>query len=194
MKRFIMAALLLLFSGAAAAYDGDHRQLTPAQALERQVDGLLTFLARNPRAPASLVHSYLQERVAPFIDFERMALWVAGPMARTLSPVERTQFQALLRGHMLRTMAQGLAGYPVGDVHYFPPRGTPAEGDVILGLGVRGPDAPPVRIDFRMMNGPYGWRVVDVSANGISAVAFYRSMLRQMVGSHGLEAALAQLR
>lgn len=193
-----LIALMTLTGGAAAqgpaayGYPGQH-QASPAQLLRAGVERLTAFLAASPEAPPPRVAAFLEREIAPLIDFDRMAVWVAGPLSRGMGEEQRARFGDALRLHMLGALANNLAGFPIAGVEYYPPRGNPAEGQVILGLGVHSGSGIPARLDFRLMNGERGWQVVDVSANGISAVAFYRRMVQEMVRRYGFEGTLARL-
>lgn len=196
MGKSVIGALLLLLSAGAAAYDGygDGYAQGPTAALQDRVEQLMAYAQRNPQADPNQVFAFLDRAVAPFVDFQQMARWVAGPLARGMGPEQRMRFAAALRYNMLTALAAGLASQGIRDVRFFPPRGNPAAGDVTVGMGVAGPAGIPVKLDFRLMSGPHGWRVVDVSANGISAVAYYRNQVRQLVNQYGFEGAVARLR
>jgi phospholipid transport system substrate-binding protein len=54
-------------------------------------------------------------------------------------------------------------------------------------MGILRAGAYPTRIDFRFYRGESGWKIFDVSANGSSALAFYRQYFaRQANLSDGL--------
>jgi len=47
-------------------------------------------------------------------------------------------------------------------------------------------------LNFRFYWNEQGWRIFDVSANGASAVAYYRSYFGEMFRRHGPDAVLQQ--
>ena len=50
----------------------------------------------------------------------------------------------------------------------------------------------PIRIDFRFMQGPGGWKIYDVGTNGNSAVAYYRAYFNNLIRTRGFAALLQQ--
>lgn len=167
---------------------------TPADVLRLKLEHLSQYMGKNPQADATVVYDFLREEIAPAIDFQQMGHWIAGPMNRMMSSEQRGRFVAGLRVYLLRNLASSLAGQRINDLYYFPERGNPAAGDVTVSVGLLGPGSIPVKLDFRLMRSQKGWRIVDVSANGISAVAYFRQQMAVMVRQYGVEGTLARLR
>lgn len=184
----LIAGWLVLAAAAAAA-----GSVSPAEALLRaKVEQVMAF-AQRPGTTYVEALAFVEKEIAPIVDFRHVAQGVAGPINRRLSVVERQRFVTALRQHILNVLARGLAGYDGGEVRYLPSRGEPADGEVLLGLDVAGPAGVPIRLHVRMRTGSPDWQVTDVTANGISAVAFYRTAFRGLVDRYGFDGALARL-
>ncbi|HEX3995956.1 MAG TPA: ABC transporter substrate-binding protein [Acetobacteraceae bacterium] len=68
-------------------------------------------------------------------------------------------------------------------------------GDVIVRTTIVATDGSTRKLDYRMRNGPAGWKAVDVLEDGsISRVAVQRSDFRDLLGSGGVPALMAALR
>jgi phospholipid transport system substrate-binding protein len=68
-------------------------------------------------------------------------------------------------------------------------------GDVIVRTTIVGTDGSTRKLNYRMRNGPAGWKAVDVLEDGtISRVAVQRSDFRDLLGSGGVPALMAALR
>lgn len=167
----------------------------PAQVLRTGIETLTGYLdgQHNRMSPAQL-QQFLEQQIAPYFDFERMAWWSAGSLNRHMNPAQRQQFADLLKHRFMQAMVEQLMGYRHAQLVYLPPRGNPLQGDVTLGVRVLGADAPPVQLDFRLYRTQAGnWMVYDVAANGMSAVAHYRNEFAQMARAYGIEGLLYQL-
>lgn len=185
---------LLLAAGLLSAATAVAEVGSPETALHSRVEQVMAFVERRPPPTPTESLAFLRRVVAPFVDFARMAEGIAGPMARDLSASERERLIAALRRHMLGALARGLAGYGGGEVRYLPRQGGPSgEGAVRLGLDLLNTGGLPLRLHFSLHAGPAGWRITDVSANGVSAVAFYRAAFRELVSRYGFEGALDRL-
>lgn len=165
----------------------------PARVLRTGVESLTGYLGDNHGVPPAQLHAFLEQEIAPYFDFERMAFWAAGGINRYLNPEQRQQLTLLLRERFLQTMAQQLSGYKQSRIQYLRPRGNPRRGDVTLGVRVFGAESYPVQLDFKLYRGRDGWKVYDVVANGVSAVAHYRAEFSQQASRYGVQGFLAGL-
>lgn len=148
----------------------------PGAVLREGVGKLTTFLGSRTSADPQKVLDFLQHDIASYFDFGIMARLVAGPAYGRMSAVERAQLQGEIENLFLTTLVKRLSAYDKQQVTYTRTRFT-GPGQANLGVLVTGSDRYPTRLNFRMTKGDDGWRVYDVSANGTSAVAYYRNNL-----------------
>lgn len=186
MKKIVSAiTLLILFAGAslqAAPYYGyappqtrmpQMEQAGPGQVLREGMTKLLKFMRQQERPSQRQIEAFLQREIAPYFDFDYMAGWVAGPMNRQMNNSQRAELATSIERMLLGTLTEKLAGYQNQDVRFFPPRRA-GENEVKVRVGILQASGYPASIDFRFYRGSNGWKVFDVSANGSSALAFYR--------------------
>lgn len=198
MKRFVALLLLawLPLMLQAAPYYPPQDALgleQPARVLRAGVETLTGYLDNNHGIPPQQLRAFIEQEIAPYFDFERMATWAAGPLNRYLNPDQRVRLNLMQKERFIQAMVEQLAGYRQSRIQYLPPRGNPERGDVTLGVRVFGVDSYPVQLDFRLYRGSQGWRVYDVLANGVSAVAHYRNEYAELTHRYGLQGFLAQL-
>lgn len=195
-RRSLLAAMLLL-PAVGMAYDNNPLAGLdePARVLREGVETLTGYLGKNPNANPAQLEAYLNEKIAPYFDFERMAYWTAGPIAGQLNPRQQAQLQQMLRARFLTAMAEQLSGYRYSRIQYMRPKGNPYQGNVTLGIRVYSQIAPPVQIDFKLYRGEGegGWRVYDVVANGVSAVNYYRNEFSGIVRQYGVDGLIARV-
>ena len=151
-------------------------QQSPAEVLKQGIEQLTDYLGQRGGPNTPPLEAFLENTIAPFFDFEYMAQWTAGPQARYMTPQQGAAMEQKLRRLFMAGMVEKLAEYRHGRVVFLRPTGNPQTGEVVLRLIAYQQGNPqPQRLSFRMYRSPRGWKVFDVSANGQSALAFYRA-------------------
>jgi phospholipid transport system substrate-binding protein len=185
MKNTILAITTLsLFSASVMAVPGynyppsqmqapAYQQVGPDVLLREGMTKLLRFVrnAKNPQPQQ--ISAFLEREVAPYFDFDYMATWAAGPMNRHMNDQQRQAFGQKIKQMLLGTLAKRLTSYDNQDVRFFRPRRV-GENEVKVRVGILQAGGYPASVDFRFYLSDNGWKVFDVSANGTSALAYYR--------------------
>jgi phospholipid transport system substrate-binding protein len=150
-----------------------YQQVGPDALLREGMTKLLGFLrtAQNPQPQQ--ISAFLEREVAPYFDFDYMATWAAGPMNRQMNDQQRQAFGQKIKQLLLGTLAKRLTSYDNQDVRFFRPRRV-GENEVKVRVGILQAGGYPTSLDFRFYLSDTGWKVFDVSANGTSALAYYR--------------------
>ncbi|QEP42747.1 ABC transporter substrate-binding protein [Ectothiorhodospiraceae bacterium BW-2] len=162
--------LSLLLATVAAYATPSERSQNPALVLQQGIE----TLANPPQSSPMELQRYLEQHLVPYFDFEAMARQVAGPLYRRLNPTQRDYLRKLLQNEVLTTVAKGLNQYRDSEIRYYPAARHHGN-QVLLRAELNYPNQPrSLQLAFRLHNGPQGWRVVDVIANGLSAVSHYR--------------------
>lgn len=152
---------------------------SPAVMLRDGVERLTRFLQRRPSQ--RVLATYLEREVAPWFDFDYMAQWAAGRHLRHLDEDQFDDLAMRLKQSFLEKMTQKLASYSQQRASFLPPRAL-GPNQIILPVVIENPgNGYPARLEFQMNKTSQGWKVVDVSANGMSALVFYRQMFDDMV-------------
>ncbi|WP_198266532.1 MlaC/ttg2D family ABC transporter substrate-binding protein [sulfur-oxidizing endosymbiont of Gigantopelta aegis] len=156
---------------------------SPAEMLEYSIKKVLNFLAR-PQENASLeqITYFLKQEITPHFDFEYMARWVAGRYYRLMSPEQQMQFTETFSELFITTFVQKLSNYqnypPVVDG--FRSKRT-SENEALASARIMRENGGSVQVDFKFLKTPRGWKVVDVKANGVSALFYYRNFFNEQI-------------
>ncbi len=187
MQRLIF--ILSLLSAPVLAQTVTHSSLQqsgiiePAQVLRSGIEILTNHMNQNRGRDSARLTLYLDENIAPYFDFRRMASWAAGPAYRYLDSQQRSQLTIQIRTEFMALLTRRLSGYRRSHIEYLPPQVNPARKNVTLGVRIHTASGYPLRIDFRLYRTSERWKVYDVVANGASAVSHFRnrfaSTLRQ---------------
>jgi phospholipid transport system substrate-binding protein len=145
----------------------------PGEVLREGVTKLLKFMRQQDGSNPELIAAFLDTEIAPYFDFSYMAKWTAGPAYRNMNEQQRKVLEENIKTMLLASLSQRLGSYDNQDVRFFQPRRV-AQNEVKVRVGILKAGGYPAKIDFRFYRGESGWKVFDVSANGASALSFYR--------------------
>lgn len=193
-RSFYCALLLgvsLLAAGPAAAVPSaeDVVRTTTDQTLAK-LRAQKADLEAHPEKIYDLIH----ELVIPHFDFPSMSKWVLGTNWRNASDTQRKEFVDQFRTLLVRTYAKALLEYSDKDVRFLRSEGSPDSNVVIVKTEIDQPGGgPAVPIHYRMHISGGGWKVVDVSVDGVSLVSTYRGSFASEVSKGGLDKLIAKL-
>jgi len=205
MRTTLLAAMLAIapayvaaqspYSAPATRAAPDYAPLpdTPDQMLRRGIDRLTGFLMAVPDPEPGALRRFLEREIAPHFDFAYMARWAAGPMYRRMSPGQHARMTRMLKELFLDALARNLGTYahPLPRVDVYPARAGAMGNQATVSARVVSPNGLLAKLVFRFYwNRDRGWRIFDVTANGASAVAFYRGYFAQMFRRHGPDVVL----
>jgi phospholipid transport system substrate-binding protein len=125
-------------------------------------------------------------------DWEEMARRALGPHWQARSEPERTEFVALFRDLIEYSYASKIETYSGERVAF---AGDVVEGDlatVRTRLATRqGKEVP---VDYRMSRRDSRWRIYDISVEGVSMVANYRTQFNQIIRTSSYEELVRKLK
>jgi len=154
------------------------QQKTPADMLREGVQQLTRFLDSKPNRGA--LTAYLDRVVAPWFDFDYMAQWAAGRRFQRMDEAQQDELAVRIKVSFLEKMVQKLAHYSNQRVLFLAPVSDGYD-EVTLPVAIENPDGYPSQLEFVMRQTGQGWKVVDVSANGMSALVYYRQMFNELM-------------
>lgn len=134
----------------------------------------------------------LEPVMAETYDFPAMAQRSLGPAWSKLDAAQRSRFEEVFRGLIVRTYATRFDGY---SSETFELRGTEASiaGTEIVRTTLHSPKQT-VQLDYRMRETPTGWRVIDVYLGGtVSELALRRAEYTSVLERDGFDALVSGL-
>lgn len=188
----IAAFLMIMFACTAIA----NEIKTPDQIISATTTRMLDALKQEheliKQHPAR-VHELANQIVMPHIDFQRMSLWALGKHWRRATDEQKQLFPVQFRSLILRTYATALSEYTDETVHYLPLRAEQGDTDVTVRTLIKRNAGPSIPIAYRMHQTQQGWKVYDISIDGISLVNNYRSSFSNEIRRGGLDGLINKL-
>ena len=174
---------LLFMSSWAMAYQGPARhQATPSYTpkdptyiINTTLQKITTFSSNADKVNPAKLRGFIENEIIPHFDFNNMSHWITGRYADNMSDKDKAEFQRKLRETFLSSLSKHLGSFDAENTrvsfHKARYRG-PQE--AFVRTTVHRPDTMSVRLDFRMKRDGDDWKIIDVRANGSSAVLYYR--------------------
>ncbi|HEY9199064.1 MAG TPA: ABC transporter substrate-binding protein [Gammaproteobacteria bacterium] len=193
MKRVITALLLGLALNAAVAVAGN---ADPETLVRETSDRMLVVLKEQNaviKAEPQRLYALVADIVLPHFDFERMARWVLGKHWKRATPEQQQRFVDEFRTLLVRTYGTALLDYTDQKINFLPMRKSENTEDVTVRTEVIQPGGQPIPINYSMFHREDGWKVYDVSIDGISLVSNYRTDFSNQINTAGLDGLIQKL-
>ena len=134
----------------------------------------------------------VEQKLMPRFDFNRITQLAMGRNWPKASGAEQNQVVQEFSKLLVRTYSNAIANLRDLDVQVRDSRSNGAS-DVTVRTQMVG-RGKPVAIDYSRSSGGGGWRVYDVSVEGVSLVTAYRDEFNGIVGSSGVPGLIASLK
>lgn len=128
-------------------------------------------------------------------DVDVISRFVLGRYWRVATAQERREYRGLFEDFILESYRRRLNGYSgetltVGAVR---PLG---DSGVMVSSQIRRPEAPPIKVDWRLRNKAGAWRIIDIEVEGVSLAVTQRSEFSTVITNAGgrVESLLEKLR
>ena len=138
------------------------------------------------------VIALVDEKVLPYLNFQRMTASAVGVHWRGATPEQREKLQAEFKLMLVRTYAGALAQVKDQSVSLLPFRGNPPDPEVVIRTQVKG-SGDPIQLDYRLEKSGDSWKIFDVNVLGIWLVSQYRNSFSQEINAGGLDGLIAKL-
>lgn len=182
--------LSLLFSGPVLAIQA------PQDLVAETTDKITTVLRAEQdmiKTNSSRLYEVVDEVVLPHFDFRRMSSWVLGKYWRKANEKEREQFISEFRALLVRTYAKALNDNYDKKIDMLPVKMRKEGKEATVRTEVQQDAGFPIPIDYKMYVKDNAWKVYDVSVDGISLVANYRTSFAKEIRKDGLPKLIATL-
>lgn len=138
---------------------------------------------QNPASPK--IADIVGRLIVPRFDFQRITQFAMGRNWAKATPAEQKEIVDQFGRLLTRTYSNAIASLKELDIEVKGTKIITANADVTVKTQMIGRPQP-VAIDYSLINGPAGWKVYDVTVEGISLIAAYREEFGTLVSSSGV--------
>jgi phospholipid transport system substrate-binding protein len=135
----------------------------------------------------------IDDKVAPYVDFERMTRLSVGPGWRGATPEQRQALMREFRTYVVRTYSGALSRVTDHKVKLRPFRPQAGDTDVMVRTVVAPSNGDPIQLDYRLEKTDAGWKIYDVTILGVSMVETFRNSFAAEVNQSGIEGLIKAL-
>jgi phospholipid transport system substrate-binding protein len=190
MKRLFLLGLMLFLPPALA------QELGPEELVKKVTSDVMTAIKTDKQLAAGDKQKAIQlaeEKILPHVDFEEATRLAVGRAWRQASPEQRKKLVDEFRSMLVRTYSNALHAYEGQEMKVLPSRSKPGETDVTVRNQFSRAGGKPVQIDYQMHKTGEGWKIYDITVEGISLVLTYRSEFDQVVKQEGIDGLIKRL-
>jgi phospholipid transport system substrate-binding protein len=191
MKTFLTACLLMLASTVSYA-----DVLAPDVLVKTTTIDVTTILKRDKAVFANdsqKLYALIDAKVLPNFDFNQMTTLAVGRYWRQANSAQQQALSKEFRTLLVRTYANALAEFNNQVIEYKPFVMAANATDATVQTQVKQPGAQPIPIDYSMEKTATGWKVYDVSIDGVSLVTNYRGSFATEIRNTGIDGLIRTL-
>lgn len=182
--------LALVFSAAFA------QEMKPEEMVRKVTEDVLAAIKSDKALQAGDRQKALalaEQKVMPHIDFAEATKLAVGKAWTSATPEQQKKLVDEFRAMLVRIYSNAIDVYR-GQTMRVQPVSTPAGStDVTVRNQYIRPGQPPVHVDYAMRKTPEGWKIYDITVEGMSLVLTYRSEFEQVTRQSGVEGLLKRL-
>ena len=134
-----------------------------------------------------------EQKVLPHVDFAEATKLAVGRAWSNATPEQQKKLVDSFRAMLVRIYANAIDAYR-GQTMRVQPVSTPAGAtEVTVRNQYIRPGQTPVAVDYAMRRTPEGWKIYDITVEGMSLVLTYRAEFEQVTRQSGVEGLLKRL-
>ncbi|HXL76927.1 MAG TPA: ABC transporter substrate-binding protein [Burkholderiales bacterium] len=187
----IFACLMALALPARAQQD-----LGPEELVRKVTQDVLDAIRSDKQLAAGDKQKALklaEEKVLPLIDFEEAARLAVGRAWAQATPEQRKKLVEEFRRMLVRTYSNAISAYEGQTMKVLPVRMKPGDTEVTVHNQYIRAGGTPLPVDYQMHKTDQGWKIYDITVEGVSLVLTYRSEFDAVVKQSGIDGLIKRL-
>ncbi len=191
MKQLILAVSMYCALGVAHA-----GVVAPDALIKNTVDEVIGIIKQDKDIQAGdpkKINALVDAKVLPHFDFTRMTQLAVGRYWRTATPEQKQALVTEFRDMLVRTYTKVFTVYRDQSVEMKPFRMAPDDTEVTVKTVIIKPGTQPIPVDYEMEISPDGWKVFDISIEGVSMVMSYRGTFASEIQAGGIDGLIKTL-
>ena len=134
-----------------------------------------------------------EEKVLPHIDFEEATRLAVGRAWARAAPEQRKKLVEEFRRMLVRTYSSAISAYEGQTMQVLPVRMKPGDTEVTVHNRYIRAGGKPLPVDYQMHKTAEGWKIYDITVEGVSLVLTYRSEFDAIVKQEGIDGLIKRL-
>ena len=192
LQKIILGVSMCCVAGAVRA-----EAIAPDALIESTVQEVIAISKQDKDIQAGnqkKILALVDAKVLPHFDFERMTQLAVGKYWRTATPEQKRALVTEFRNMLVRTYTKVFTVYRDQTVEVKPLKtGPDATGEATVKTVISKPGSQPILVDYEMKKSDSGWKVFDISIEGVSMVMSYRGTFSTQIQQGGIDGLIKTL-
>jgi phospholipid transport system substrate-binding protein len=191
LQKTILGALMYC-SLAIAHAEG----LAPDVLIRNTVQEVTTIIKQDKDIQAGdqkKINALVDAKVLPNFDFERMTQLAVGKYWRSATPEQKQALVTEFRNMLVRTYTKVFSVYRDQTVEVKPLKMADGDSEVTVKTIISKTGSQPIPVDYEMKLASDGWKVFDISIEGVSMVMSYRGTFSSQIQDGGIDGLIKTL-
>jgi phospholipid transport system substrate-binding protein len=170
--------------------------IAPDVLIRTTVDEVLSIVKQDKDMKAGNLKKILglvDAKVLPHFDFVRMTRLAVGKSWRAATAEQQQALVSEFRNMLVRTYTKAFTVYRDQSVEVKPTKMAVDATEVTVRTSVTKPGAQPIPVEYEMEKTVNGWKVFDVSIEGVSMVTSYRGTFTSEIQEKGIDGLIKTL-
>lgn len=192
--RFFLALAAAVLALAAAAQPA--QELGPEELVRKVTEEVFAAIKSDKALAAGDRQRALklaEEKILPHIDFQQATRLAVGRAWAQATPEQRKRLVEEFRAMLVRTYSNAVDAYRGQTMTVLPSRNKPGDIEATVRNQYQRPGSKPIEIDYQMHKTDQGWKIYDITVEGISLVLTYRSEFDAVVRQEGIDGLIKRL-
>ena len=195
-RLLVFPLCLLLASGASLAHPVDERD--PFTIIEETTSLILDALDERREeftADPEQLRVLVREDLMPLLDLNYSARLILGKAGRGVSPEQLEAFSQAMSSVLINRYSDGMLEFRSdGQVEILPMKGKNTEKLTRVRTRIKLENGGFAPVDYAFRKTDLGWKVFDVTVEGISYIITFRNQISPRVTSDGIEKVTEEIR
>lgn len=189
--KWMFISLIVLFAAQARAED-----IGPDELVRNTTQQVISVIKQDKDIQSgdrAKIYALVEEKVLTHFDFRRMSQLAMGKNWRQATPEQQDAIIKEFRSLLVRTYAVSLSQYRDQKIEIKPTKLEPDAKDATVKSVFIQSGREPVTVDYSMYKLPVGWKVFNITVEGVSLVENYRATFNDQVRKSGVDGLIKTL-
>ena len=190
---FLLMALVLGFNAPTALAANDTLPDVLARTTTQEVIAILKQDKELKSGNLTKVYQLVEAKILPNFDFNRMTQLALGKHWPRATAKQKQELVTQFRNLLVRTYSSSLTAFTNQTIEFKPLAMKAGDTDVTVRSEIRQPGGQPIPIHYSMYKTAFGWKVYDVTIDGVSLVTNYRASFANTIRQQGIDGLIKTL-
>jgi len=185
----LFAFFLSLVFTALPAASAFAQELSPEEMVRKVTADVLDTIKSDKQLQAGDHRKALamaEQKILPHVDFREAAQLAMGKSWSTATQEQQNQIVNEFRSMLVRIYSNAIDVYRGQTMKVLPVRLSPGATEVTVRNQYLREGRPPVSVEYAMKKTPEGWKIYDITVEGVSLVLTYRAEFESITRTSGV--------